>query len=663
MKNLIFLGVLVCSPFLLTACGGGGGGSSSVTDGTSTSTDPQSIECTGQCTNSGSVLTIDDVKTVVAQAVLYAQSIGESATIAVVDRVGNVLAVFRMAGVDTEVTISTTFPTTVTTGLEGIVLPSGANGDALAAITKAVSGAYLSSEGNAFSTRTANQIVQENFNPGERNQPAGPLFGVQFSQLACSDFVTQFQAAGVSAGPHRSPLGLSADPGGFPLYKDGAVVGGVGVIADNRYSIDKNLLDTDSDIDEMIAISATFSYAAPVGRRADRVTVDGKTLRFTDIDLADLTVPLADAAIFDSFAAADGSLITVAGYSDATIRAGTAFGEPASGIRADSLDFAGLDAFVFVDDSDVERYRPRAGTEGADALTENEVRTVLAEALNVANEARAQIRQPLNSQARVTITVVDSLGEILGMVRTRDAPVFGADVSIQKARTAALFSSSDAASFYNSLTTPTVYFDGNLAPKASVSIASYVAAAQAFIGPQALTDGIAFTDRAGGNLSRPFYPDGIEGNANGPFSKPFMNNEWSVFSTGMQLDLVMNKTIEHVLFAAGATSSDTTANCLQDTTTLRAANGIQIFPGSVPIYRGGLLIGGIGVSGDGIDQDDMISFLGLHRAGEQLNGAINNAPAEIRADQLTPNGTRLRYVQCPQAPFLNSSDENVCTGL
>ena len=41
------------------------------------------------------------------------------------------------------------------------------NIDHAAAIAKAVTGAYLSSEGNAFSTRTASQIVQEHFNPRE----------------------------------------------------------------------------------------------------------------------------------------------------------------------------------------------------------------------------------------------------------------------------------------------------------------------------------------------------------------------------------------------------------------------------------------------------------------------------------------------------------------
>lgn len=96
----------------------------------------------------------------------------------------------------------------------------------------------------------------------------------------------------------------------------------------------------------------------------------------------------------------------------------------------------------------------------------------------------------------------------------------------------------------------------------------------------------------------------------------------------------------------------------------RAKNGIQIFPGSVPIFRGDKLIGAIGVSGDGVDQDDMISFLGLANASSALGGSIANAPKAIRADNFEPRGlgTRLRYVQCPQAPFNDSTQQNVCEG-
>lgn len=614
-------------------------------------------------------LHVSDVERVIAQAVAQAQALNAVATIAVVDRVGNVLGVYQMSGPAPDVLVSTTEPGApgVDGGLEGIELPAAVGAGALTAIAKAVTGAYLSSsDGNAFTTRTANQIVQEHFNPGEIYQPAGPLFGVQFSQLACSDFVLAFDGGAADAGPKRSPLGLSADPGGFPLYKNGALVGGVGVMADGRYGIDPLISDFDRDTDEMIALAGTFGFEPQADIRADRITVEGKTFRFADVRMDQLPANPADAAPFASLGAGDGGLIPVPGYTDGAIVAGTTFGAAACGVRPAAAGmFPGRDAFVFVDDSNSERFAPRAGTDGAAALSAEEVRTILDQALGVANEARAQIRRPQGSQARVTVAVVDTGGTVLGMARTRDAPVFGSDVSLQKARTAAFFSSPDAAEFLNAVSVPTVYLGG------TVAIPDYVANAKAFIGPGALDDGTAFSDRAGGNLSRPFFPDGIDGAQNGPFSKP--PGQWSVFSTGLQLDLVMNGIVQHLAFTAGLPgfTSDAPPNCIgvqlgagtSNAPGGNLANGIQIFPGSVPIYRGDTLVGGVGVSGDGVDQDDLVAFLGVHRASRALGNAINNAPLAMRADRLKPQGVRLRFVQCPFAPFLESDVQRACAGL
>ena len=227
--------------------------------------------CTGSCANASSLLSIADVQRVIAQAVSEAQAQNQPATIAVVDRVGNVLGVYRMTGARSTVKISS--GRGVQGGLENIsIVPSE-----LAAISKAVTGAYLSSEGNAFSTRTASQIVQQNFNPGEFGAPSGPLFGVQFSQFLCSDVINLpapvlagliAPGANAGVGPKASPLGLSADPGGFPLYKAGTPVGGVGVVADDTYGLDLNVRDQDRDVDELIATAATFSFAAPLDRRS-----------------------------------------------------------------------------------------------------------------------------------------------------------------------------------------------------------------------------------------------------------------------------------------------------------------------------------------------------------------------------------------------------------
>ena len=616
-----------------------------------TGTGAAAVSCDGSCADASSFLTVADVQQVIAQAVAEATALGESATIAVVDRVGNVLAVFRMNAAATQVTIDS--GRNITGGLEGInVIP-----DTMAAISKAVTGAYLSSEGNAFSTRTASQIVQEYFNPGEVGQPSGPLFGVQFSNLPCSDLNTRF-TAGVTAGPHRSPLGLAADLGGFPLYKNGTPVGGIGVIADGVYGLDLSITDRDRDIDELIAVAGSYGFAAPQDRR-ERITLDGKVARFSDVWFEDLAADPTAAASFAAIDGVAGNLQAVTAYTAGAILAGTAFGQNASGIRPDTVTYAAaLDAFVLVDDANVPRYPPTASAVPS-GLTAPEVTQLISSALAVANRSRAQIRRPVGSQARVTVSVVDTDGVVLGIARTRDGPMFGTDVSLQKARTAAFYSSANAAA--DLISAPdTIYRNADATPSGTnIVIGDYVTAAQNFLGlPTALTDGaFAFADRSGGNLSRPYYPDGIFATNNGPFSKPI--TQWSPFSDGLQSDLVMNRVVEHVLHVAtNGVAADTPQNC---TTLSRLPNGIQIFPGSVPIYRGNTLIGGIGVSGDGVDQDDMISFLGLHEAGLSL-GTINNAPVNIRADQLTPQGVRLRFVQCPQAPYINSSAQNVCAG-
>jgi len=608
-------------------------------------------ECSGHCFNATTFLRVSDVRRIIAQAVHEASARGAKATIAVVDRVGNVLAVFRMKGADTSVKI--TSGRGVVGGLEGIkIIP-----DTMAAISKAVTGAYLSSEGNAFSTRTASQIVQEHFNPGELGQPAGPLFGVQFSNLPCSDLNNRF-GAGTGAGPLRSPLGLSADPGGFPLYQDGTPVGGIGVIADGVYGLDLDPGDSDRNLDELIAMAASYHYAAPIERR-ERVTLDGKIARFSDVDFDDLFTDPRNAPGFGSINGVSGSLTNVTSYfvAGGGILKGTAYGQNASGIRRDRNHYPNLDAFVLVNNANAERFPPSAGTDGGKALSASEARKLVRSALAVAQRARAQIRLPASSPAQVTVSVVDTNGVVLALARTRDAPIFGTDVSLQKARTAAFFSSSSAAAALQGAP-DTVYLNPNGTPSGeTIVIGDYVDDLRSFLGsPTALADGaFAFADRSGGNLSRPFYPDGINGNNPGPLSKPYA--DWSPFTTGLQLDLAMNRIVQHVgHVAAGA--ADTPQNC---TTIAQLPNGLQIFPGSVPIYRGNKLVGGIGVSGDGVDQDDMIAFLGLHEAGKAL-GTIQNAPRSMRADKLKPQGTRLRYIQCPQSPYLDSSASQVCDG-
>ncbi|MDZ7684200.1 MAG: hypothetical protein U5O39_03670 [Gammaproteobacteria bacterium] len=239
--------------------------------------------------------------------------------------------------------------------------------------------------------------------------------------MPCSDFSQRASGDGdVSAGPHRSPLGLSADPGGLPLYIDGQPVGGIGVISDGIYGLDKITTDFDDDLDESIALAGTSGFAAPIEIRANRVTVLGKTLRFSDAVATDLLTDPAGAPATPGSNAGD--FLAVPGYiASAGVRAGTAFGEPESGIRpADPAVFADgngepLDAFVLVDGNNDNRYPARAGTDApggdvANRMAADEVQVLLNEALAVANRSRAQIRVPPGVQARVTISVVDTNG-------------------------------------------------------------------------------------------------------------------------------------------------------------------------------------------------------------------------------------------------------------
>lgn len=558
--------------------------------------------------------------------------------------------------------------------------PNGVNIDAQnltipaagGAIAKAITGAYLSSAGNAFSTRTASMIVQEHFPPAPGRTTgleSGPLFGVQFSQLPCSDLNARFAPGGGSSfvnaatgaeiataamiGPKRSPLGLAADPGGFPLYKNGVVVGGIGIMADGVYGFDRDVSNVDTDAEEAIALAGTLGFEAPEGIRADRVYVDGTQLRYTDASYTALLT-----AGNASFAATPGSLVPVTGYFAGSIVAGAAYGSEASGYRAvRATEFANADAYVLSDGAGNDRFPIRAATDAGDIaqpLSQAEATAILEEAFRVMSRARAQIRQPLDSRAQVTISLVDTHGAVLGVVRSPDAPIFGTDVSLQKARTAAFFSNAAAGA--------------QLSADPSADVRAFVAATRTFLNDQsALTGTYAFADRSGGNLSRPYFPDGEVGRPHGPLSRPI--EQFNPFSTGLQSALILTNLAQHLQYVTGASATDTPHRCtfIPDAAAgrNRLQNGIQIFPGSVPIYRGNVLIGGIGVSGDGIDQDDMISFLGLNNAGTRV-GSIGNAPKAIRADQIVVAvgaGTRLRFVSCPFAPFLDSNANNVCEGL
>lgn len=506
-----------------------------------------------------------DVQTIIQQAASAAESLNKPVTIVITDREANVIGFFAMTGAPATSTVRSVGASG--RGLEGAVVPS-----AEAATAKASTAAFFSTTGNAFSTRTAGFIIQEHFPPGIDFRAGGPLYGVQFSSLPCGDIKKP-----------SARLGLSADPGGLPIYKNGLPAGAIGIEGDGLYTLDRNPTDNDQPFEELIAASGVRGFAAPSGITGDKILVDGIRLPFSNVANTPAPTNVANIA---------GAVIS--------------FPAPASEFVPQVV--GGISGEVS------PRFFPFiAGTApvGANALTAADVQTIISRAAQQSNITRAAIRQPLGSNARVTIAVVDTAGVVLGVFRQQDAPVFGFDVAVQKARTAAFFSGPNAATQLR-----------------AAGFGSYMDRAQA---DGLRFDGsVAFSDRSIGFIHRPFFPDGINNTAAGPLSAPL--NEWSPFNVGLQLDLVQAGFVASLVGPA-----------VPCTSIPSLPNGIQIFAGSVPLYKNGVLAGAIGISGDGIDQDDLIGAAGA-------NGF--SPPVGVRSDQVFVRGVRLPFLKFPRSPNL-----------
>lgn len=566
---------LTCFAAILSACGSSG--SSGLNEPTGAAS---------ESTSGTAHLTAGEVQTIIAQAATQALSVGLRVTIAVVDHEGFVLGLFRMAGATTDITIRGG-------GSGGLDLPTPVAGGAeLAAISKAGTAAFFSTQGNAFSTRSASFIVQEHFPPHVNPSPGGPLFGVQFSQLRCSDV----SRTGHPANTSNLPLGLSADLGGLPLYKNGIAVGGIGIEGNGLYSADLDPSDFDQSLEEVIAAAGTLGFSAPSGIRGDRILVDGITIPFANAEPpAGLnTIPYGTFLVEPGAVEIQAPIVSPpTGFTPATV-----------GGVAGSVD---------------ANFSPFIPSPDPGGLTVPEVTQIISQAAVQANRTRAAIRNPIGSPARVSITVTDAGGRILGIFRTIDAPIFGFDVSAQKARTANFFTRADAGA---TLMAPP--------PVGQVDLSGYATAMTNAGVP--LDGSTAFSDRAVGFLSQPIFPPAASANFSfGPLSKPL--GQWSIFNTGLQFDAL---DLTQVL------TPTPPARCTQ-TGLSRVLNGFQIFPGAVPLFKGTTHVGAIGVSGDGVDQDDIIASLG---------SVGFEAPAGIRSDTRIVRGVRLPYVVFPRNPNL-----------
>jgi len=211
-------------------------------------------------------------------------------------------------------------------------------------------------------------------------------------------------------------------------------------------------------------------------------------------------------------------------------------------------------------------------------LSAADVTQILNNAETTASTTRAAIRLPLGSKTRMVIAVADLDGTIIGFRRMQDSTVFSIDVAASKARNM-------------------VYFNSAARSAADLS---------------GVPMGTAVTNRTISFGAQPLYPPGIDGSAAGPFFNLYTMDVANPCTQGFQ---------------GGAANAN--------------KSGIVFFPGSAGLYRNGALVGGLGVSGDGVDEDDYVTNGGT--AGFE-------APSSIRADQVIDQGVRLPYFKFPRNP-------------
>jgi len=520
-------------------------------------------------------MTSNQVATVMAQALTRANDFlvsgaTSNGVVAVVDREGFVLGVWSLA-------------------------PGPSALDVIDAITKAGTAAFLSSDQQALTSRTAGFIVQQHFPPGIKNREPGPLVGVNFSNMSFSDVnhfkdphtydPTAFGGGGTNGAP-ITPLGLSAlsglagSPGGVPLYdSSGHLLGGVGAAITGHAPIPE-LYDIQMtakqryDIDEDVALAGQIGFAPNKEFFGSQVFINGIRLPYVNSSTkVEAALPLgAIGAAVPPYEITNSPPVN---YPALTL------GGVAGELRAPIMD------------------DPVGGSIGSQArLTAAEVTNILTLSAQRAAITRAGIRLPRGQAAEVFITVVNNPNSpgivpvVLGTFRIGEATMFSWDVAVQKARTALFFSSPLAAGFL----------------------------------PAALQNK-ALSTRAIGFLAESMYPPGIQNKPPGPLLG--LQENFSLLPVGV------TNILNGVFF--------TSANPPLTAPDPNLPNGITIFPGGFPLYRNGVLIGAIGVSGDGVDQDDIIS----------ASGTVNFlAPQAIRSDQVIFRGTRLPYAKFPRNPSL-----------
>jgi uncharacterized protein GlcG (DUF336 family) len=257
---------------------------------------------------------------------------------------------------------------------------------------------------------------------------------------------------------------------------------------------------------------------------------------------------------------------------------------------------------------------PRGSTI-AGGLSVDEVRRIIEQSVAVAFRTRAMIRLPINQPARMTIGISDESGAILALYRMADGTVFSSDVAMTKARNAYYFSTREG---YEVLR--------DIARSGRDEKDRYTWSPDPPAGK-----GWAITARTISFAGQPLFPPGID------LEEQLERND-AERQHGPWFDLYVYDTKNVCTEGLGA-SRGGNRNYLNQ-------SGIVWFPGSTPLYRGDRVIGGLGVSGDGVEQDDYVSLLG---------SVGFHPPDSLRVDNSVMTDSkgravRLPYVKLPRNP-------------
>jgi uncharacterized protein GlcG (DUF336 family) len=580
-------------------------------------------------------MSVGDVKAFLNRAAAATPS--DDAIVAIVDRDGNILGVRVEGNVAANIKAAPAFAIDGAVALARTAAFFSSNNLALTSrsirfisqtsITQRMvdSSFYVAGSSTAYGPGTVAPVGPGgNYPPGVDFTPIVDLFGIEFTNRAPAPlsggkpiYNTSSYAAAISpAGTGPISRGIATLPGGIPLYKDGVLVGGIGVFfpgttgyasAENS-SLSKTYDPTKPDRSleaEFVAFASEGSTAAgfPAVTLGGAAPVPGYDLPDVQVDLAGITIDGVGAG-----GASGASNLFKYATGNFAIGMGDAFSGVNEPVKAGQVPTSPKAAIQPIIPGSPVPSGWLIGPKSGVGITAAQVQQIVGQGINTANQTRAQIRQ-LGSTARMVFTVTDETGAIVGLYRMPDATVFSIDVSLAKARNVA-------------------YYDNPAQLLTTDEVPGIPA-------------GVSFTARTFRFLAQAYYPEGIEGSPPGFFSP--LNDPGIDPRTGLETapPLPASYTSE-----VAYTAFNPTSNFHQLTKTgNKGGNGVVFFPGSAGIYaivKGQrTIIAGLGVSGDGVLQDDFVT------AGAD---AGFGPPDNLRADMYSFSGIRLPYLKFPRNP-------------